>query len=526
MNTFVLFLEDKATAGAQIPSPKNRRKIRQPKQYIPKPRDVKESNGTHGDSQEPLVSPVGTLNQGSIVREESRQDNSASPENEVHVLTASQEKGLETNPALKRDRGAQKAKRPGTRGATIRKKKNSNNTVPKKPEDLIREAMTSGRPSVQATKRDAQYRKSYAYKIWKEKANCEVKSESSNLKPGTKRNAPYPQVSPSPQHKPGRAAHYWPSTQYNGTNNTGFYANGKYYEINPSVLYGVHNGSQVPPTTTKLPPTVTTSVIQSCAPVIVPAGGHKITPPSASEEKACPRGSNPGGEKIAVKGGTQRNIVKTGPPNAVVIPHYPETIRVNRVSPAAANTPSPPVPVTKSYPQSSSRSPGHKIPSPVPQPSATENSLVKTSEPSAKAETTTRNDSEPPAKDPSEEKSTSSPSTSASDIVSLVKTTLKRKYSKENVQPLAISFKANLKMKRKLEEEDAESTSTKKSAKQTIFTPLNEQEAEKLANDIYDVNLEYFPFQTLAEKAAQSTEHAQGVKTDDGTKVNEIERVR
>ena len=36
------------------------------------------------------------------------------------------------------------------------------------------------------------------------------------------------------------------------------------------------------------------------------------------------------------------------------------------------------------------------------------------------------------------------------------------------------------------------------------FTPLNEQEVERLANDIYDVNLEYFPFQTLAEKAAQS----------------------
>ena len=184
INAFVLFLGDKTNAGAQT-SPKNRRKIRQPKQYIPKPRDAKESNGTHGDSQEPLVSPVGTLNQGSIVREESHQDNSVSQQDEVHVLTASQGNGLKTNPTPKRGHGSQKAKRPGNTGVTTRKK-NSNNPVPKKPEDLIKEAMASGRPSVQATKRDAQYRKSYAYKIWKEKADCEVQSESTNPKPGTK----------------------------------------------------------------------------------------------------------------------------------------------------------------------------------------------------------------------------------------------------------------------------------------------------------------------------------------------------
>ena len=230
-------------------------------------------------------------------------------------------------------------------------------------------------------------------------------------------------MSPSQQNNPGRAAYYWPPNQYNGTSKTGFYANGKYYEINPSVLYGVHNGSKVPPTTTKLSPTVTTSAIQSCAPVIVPAGGHKTTPPPASDE-AHPRGSNTGGEKVAIKGGRQRKIVKTGPPNIVVIPQHPETIQENRVSPAAANSPSPPVAVTKSYPQSSSRSPGHEIPSPVPQPSTTQNSLVKTpkettADPSPKAEMT-QNDSE--VKDPSEETPTSSPSTGPSNIVTLMKT--------------------------------------------------------------------------------------------------------
>lgn len=488
--------------------------------------------GTHGDSQEPLVSPVGTLNQDSIVREESHQDNNVSQQDEVHVLTASQGNGLKTNPPLKRGHGSQKGKRPapGNRGMTTRKKKNSNNPVPKKPEDLIKEAMASGRPEVQATKRDAQYRKSYAYKIWKEKADCKVQSESTNPKPGTKRNAPYPQVSPSQQNNPGRAAYYWPPTQYNGTSKTGFYANGKFYEINPSVLYGVHNESQVPPTTTEPSATVTTSVIQPSAPVIVPAGGHKTTPPPESDE-VYPRGSNTGEEKVANKGGRQRKTVKTGPPNTVAIPQHPGTIQENRVSPVAGNSPSPPVPGTKSYPQSSSRSPGHEIPSPVPQPSTTQNALVKTpqettADPSHNAETT-QNDPEPAAKDPSEETPVTIPSTAPSNIVSLTKTTLKRKHSKENVQPLAISFKANLRTKRKLEEDDPEESSTKKSAKPTIFTPLNEQEAEKLANDIYDVNLEYFPFQTLAEKAAQTTEHAQeGDKTDEGTKVKEIERVR
>ena len=59
--------------------------------------------------------------------------------------------------------------------------------------------------------------------------------------------------------------------------------------------------------------------------------------------------------------------------------------------------------------------------------------------------------------------------------------------------------------KRKRDNSDKSSgPPSKKAGKAIIFTPLNEQEAERLANHIHDVNLEYFPFQTLAEKAAQS----------------------
>ena len=37
--------------------------------------------------------------------------------------------------------------------------------------------MILGQPTVPASKRDAQYRKSYAYKIWKERGNLELHSE-------------------------------------------------------------------------------------------------------------------------------------------------------------------------------------------------------------------------------------------------------------------------------------------------------------------------------------------------------------
>ena len=98
-------------------------------------------------------------------------------ENPVHVMTASQEP-KRASPSLPAKRSTPKQpKRSGGRGPS-RRQKHTSPVVPMKPEDLIKEAMAAGDSSTQATKRDAPYRKTYAYKIWKEKANCEVASES------------------------------------------------------------------------------------------------------------------------------------------------------------------------------------------------------------------------------------------------------------------------------------------------------------------------------------------------------------
>ena len=69
---------------------------------------------------------------------------------------------------------------------------------------------------------------------------------------------------------------------------------------------------------------------------------------------------------------------------------------------------------------------------------------------------------------------------------------------------------------------------SKNIGKPTIFTPLDEQEAERLANDVYDVNLEYFPFETLAEKAMQSEDTLPETpdRPEKIDKVKEIEIVR
>ena len=100
------------------------------------------------------------------------------PENAVHVLTANQaEKRVEPS-SSQHAVNIPKPKRGLTGKSTNNKKaKQDSVTVPRKPEDLIKEAMILGQPTVPASKRDAQYRKSYAYKIWKERGNLELQSE-------------------------------------------------------------------------------------------------------------------------------------------------------------------------------------------------------------------------------------------------------------------------------------------------------------------------------------------------------------
>ena len=102
----------------------------------------------------------------------------AVPKNAVYVLTVNQgEKRVEPSTS-QHAVNIPKPKR-GSTGKSInnRKAKEDSVTIPRKPEDLIKEAMILGQPKVPASKRDAQYRKSYAHKIWKERGNLELHSE-------------------------------------------------------------------------------------------------------------------------------------------------------------------------------------------------------------------------------------------------------------------------------------------------------------------------------------------------------------
>lgn len=537
--------EDETEAEpAMVVSPKNRRKIRQPKQYKPKSPEDQEPNGIDGNSED----TQGSLSNSpsSPVDPPERTESNGSLENEAHVIPASQgPKQVGSRPLEKRKPASQKStsasqkstpashkstsasqkstpvsqkpcptsqkpcptsQKPKRSGA--RKTKHQNPTVPKKPEDLIREALLSGQSSSQATKRDAQYRKSYAYKIWKEKANCEVtpsgSTEQGALGPETQQGAGS-LVSVNQQNQE-RMTYYWPPKQHN--EQPGFYTNGKYYKMNPQVSYGVQSIPQIPHTTSTVPQinhisvattaelASPTSVVHTSSPV----------PTRLSQDATYHRG-----EYVFEKGPVNRNMMKTGPPNVVVVQQYP---RDNRVSPPVPNSTSGPPAVNSSYPQ---RIPATGHQPPVSAPNITQPIATQSPSPETLA-------SAMPRKEPTEPK-VNGVSKSPSNLVSLVKSSLKMKHCKENVQPVTVSFKSKLKSKRKLETDKAELGPAKKSAKPTIFTPLNEQEAEKLANDIYDVNLEYFPFQILAEKAAK-TKDDETVKAETKNRVTEIEKVR
>ena len=96
----------------------------------------------------------------------------------VHVLTVNQgEKRVEPSTS-QHAVNILKPKRGSTGKSTNNQKaKQDSVTIPRRPEDLIKEAMILQQPTVPASKRDAQYRKSYAYKIWKERGNPVLHSE-------------------------------------------------------------------------------------------------------------------------------------------------------------------------------------------------------------------------------------------------------------------------------------------------------------------------------------------------------------
>jgi hypothetical protein len=133
-------------------------------------------DGEHdGISQTPEDLNGSTRSPESVVQEHGQE---RLPENAVHVLTASHG-GKKLEPNTQKRAASQKPKRPTSTGKTSNKKgKNDTPPVPRKPEDLIKEAMMRGQSAPQASKRDAQYRKSYAYKIWKERGSQELATDA------------------------------------------------------------------------------------------------------------------------------------------------------------------------------------------------------------------------------------------------------------------------------------------------------------------------------------------------------------
>ena len=170
--TFIL--EDEAISPCLENSPKSRRKISKPKHYKPTAngQDIDEHNGI---SQTPADLDGSTYSPESVIQEQRAE---RVPENAVHVLTASHG-GKKADSSTAKRASSQKPKRTSSTGKSSNKKgKNDTPTVPRKPEDLIKEAMMMGQSAPPASKRDAQYRKSYAYKIWKERGSQELKTDT------------------------------------------------------------------------------------------------------------------------------------------------------------------------------------------------------------------------------------------------------------------------------------------------------------------------------------------------------------
>jgi hypothetical protein len=126
-----------------------------------------------------------------------------------------------------------------------------------------------------------------------------------------------------------------------------------------------------------------------------------------------------------------------------------------------------------------------------------------------------------------------------SNLASIIKNSLAKKYSKENVKP-DLGFAAVERGRKRVrnevpssEEGERQRTRTKQQ-KATMFTRLDEAVATNLADGIHNVNSEYFPIEALANKAAKETSKgaaSDGMerkmpKTSIKHKVDEIERAR
>ena len=100
-----------------------------------------------------------------------------------------------------------------------------------------------------------------------------------------------------------------------------------------------------------------------------------------------------------------------------------------------------------------------------------------------------------------------------SKLASIIKKSLTKKYSKENVEPTSAPTSAAGERGRKRvrhessdgNDEDERQRARMKQEKSTMFARLDEAVATNLADGIHNVNSEYFPIEALANKAATET---------------------
>lgn len=110
-----------------------------------------------------------------------------------------------------------------------------------------------------------------------------------------------------------------------------------------------------------------------------------------------------------------------------------------------------------------------------------------------------------------------------SNLAMSIKNSLSKKYIKENVKPISVSKVPTQARKRTRNDptrsKEGEQQSTRiKQKKTTMFTSLDESVATNLADGIHNVNSEYFPIEALAKKAVK--ESSKGVTDDIKSKLS------
>lgn len=120
--------------------------------------------------------------------------------------------------------------------------------------------------------------------------------------------------------------------------------------------------------------------------------------------------------------------------------------------------------------------------------------------------------------------------TNNSNMVAIIKSTLNKKYCKENVKPGPERRKRRRENTAATDVGEPQRGRSAKQSKATVFTRLDETVATNLADGIHSVNSEYFPISTLANKAAKEASEkivtSETSKMGIKNKVEEIDRAR